>query len=79
MGCAPFEKRMKFPLGIVDAFYKIRGKYNKPEFFIGYRLAPEESFEDSISKTKTLPLVKELIKIPLQFIYFSQRNYFKKN
>ena len=34
------EKRMKFPLEVVDACCKIREKYNKPEFIIGYRLSP---------------------------------------
>ena len=38
------EKRMKFPLEVVDACCKIREKYNKPEFIIGYRLSPEEPF-----------------------------------
>ena len=72
------EKRMKFPLEVVDACCKIRDKYNKPEFIIGYRLSPEEPFEDGITMTDTLALVRELIKRPLQFIHVSQSKFFQE-
>ena len=71
------EKRMKFPLEVVDACCKIREKYNKPEFIIGYRLSPEEPFENGITMTETLSLVRELIKRPIQYIHVSQKNYFQ--
>ena len=70
------EKRMRFPLEIVDACCKIRDKYNKPEFIIGYRLSPEEPFEDGITMTETLALVRALVKKPIQYIHVSQKNYF---
>ena len=72
------ETRMRFPLEIVDACCKIRDKYNKPEFIIGYRLSPEEPFEDGITMTETLALVRELVKKPIQFIHVSETNYFKE-
>jgi len=72
------EKRMNFPLKVVDACCKIREKYKKPEFIIGYRLSPEEPFEPGITMTETLKLVKELVKKPIQYIHISQWNYFKK-
>ena len=72
------EKRMKFPLEVVDACCKIRDKYNKPEFIIGYRLSPEEPFEEGITMTETLALVKELVKKPIQFIHISETNYFRE-
>ena len=72
------EKRMKFPLEVVDACCKIRDKYNKPEFIIGYRLSPEEPFDDGITMTETLALVRELIKRPLQFIHVSQSKFFQE-
>ena len=71
------EKRIRFPLEIVDSCCKIRDKYNKPEFIIGYRLSPEEPFEDGITMTETLVLVRELIKKPIQYIHVSQKNYFQ--
>ena len=72
------EKRMKFPLEVVDACCKIRDKYNKPEFIIGYRLSPEEPFEEGITMTETLSLVRELVKKPIQYIHVSQKNFFQK-
>ena len=72
------EKRMRFPLEIVDACCKIRDKYNKPEFIIGYRLSPEEPFEEGITMTETLSLVRELVKKPIQYIHVSQKNFFQK-
>ena len=72
------EKRMRFPLEVVDACCKIRDKYNKPEFIIGYRLSPEEPFENGITMTETLALVRELVKKPIQFIHVSERNYYQE-
>ena len=72
------EKRMRFPLEVVEACCKIRDKYNKPEFIIGYRLSPEEPFEDGITMTETLSLVRALVKKPIQYIHVSQHNYFQK-
>ena len=72
------ENRMKFPLEVVDACCKMRDKYKKPEFIIGYRLSPEEPFDDGITMTETVALVKELVKKPLQFIHVSERNFFQE-
>ena len=69
------EKRMKFPLAVIDACCKIRDKYNKPEFIIGY---PEEPFEGGITMTETMQLIRELLKKPLQYIHISERNYFQE-
>ena len=72
------EKRMRFPLEVVDACCKIRDKYNKPEFIIGYRLSPEEPFENGITMTETLALVRALVKKPIQYIHVSQKIFFQK-
>ena len=72
------EKRMKFPLEVVDACCKIRDKYNKPEFIIGYRLSPEEPFKDGITMTETMALVRALVKKPIQYIHVSEKNYFQE-
>ena len=72
------EKRMNFPLKIVDACCKVREKFNRPDFIIGYRLSPEEPFEPGITMTETLKLVKALVSKPIQFIHVSQKNYFQK-
>ena len=72
------EKRMRFPLEVVDACCKIRDKYKKPEFIIGYRLSPEEPFENGITMAETMALVKALAKKPIQFIHVSERNYYQE-
>ena len=72
------EKRMSFPLKIVDACCKVREKYNRPDFIIGYRLSPEEPFEPGITMTETIQLVKALVQKPIQFIHISQKNFFQK-
>ena len=72
------EKRMNFPLSIVDAICKVREKYKCPQFIIGYRLSPEEPYEDGLTMTETLKLVKALVKKPIQYIHISQKDYFKK-
>ena len=69
---------MRFPLEIVDACCKIRDKYKKPEFIIGYRLSPEEPFDNGITMTETLALVRALIKKPIQFIHVSQSKFFQE-
>jgi len=70
------EKRMKFPLAVLDACVQVREKLNKPDFIIGYRLSPEEPFENGITMTETLLLIKELLKRPIQYIHISQKNFF---
>ena len=72
------EKRMNFALKIVDAVCKVREKFNCPKFIIGYRLSPEEPYEDGITMTETLKLIKALVQKPIQYIHISQKDYFKK-
>ena len=72
------EKRMKFPLKVVDACVKVREKFNRPDFIIGYRLSPEEPYETGLTMTETLKLIKALETKPLQYIHISQWNFFKK-
>ena len=72
------KKRMNFPLQIVDEVCKIRDKYNRPDFIIGYRLSPEEPFEGGITMTETLKLVRALSSKPIQYMHISQKNYYKK-
>ena len=73
------ENRMKFALNIVDNICNLREKYKNPEFIIGYRLSPEEPYEDGITMTETLKLVKALINKPIQYIHVSQKDFFKKS
>ena len=71
------EKRMNFPLKIVDACCKVREKFNKPEFIIGYRLSPEEPFEPGLTMTETKQLIKALVEKPIQYIHISLKKFFQ--
>ena len=72
------EKRMNFLIKIVDAVCKIKEKFNRPDFIIGYRLSPEEPYENGITMNETMKLIKVLVNKPIQFIHISQNNYFQK-
>ena len=72
------EKRMNFPIKVVNAVCKMREKYNRPDFIIGYRLSPEEPYEGGINMDNTLELVKALVSKPIQYIHISQKNYLQK-
>ena len=71
------EKRMNFPLNVIDAVCKVRDDLKKPDFIIGYRLSPEEPFPGGLTMTETLKLVRTIVKKPLQYIHISQRNFFQ--
>ena len=73
------EKRMNFCLKIVDACCEIKKKYNRPDFIIGYRLSPEEPYENGLTMNETMKLVRELVTKPIQFIHISQYNYYQKS
>ena len=70
------EKRMNFPLKVIDAVCKVKDDLKKPDFIIGYRLSPEEPFPGGLTMTETLKLVRTIVKKPLQYIHISQRNFF---
>ncbi len=72
------EKRMKFHIKLVEEVCKIKEKFNRPDFIIGYRISPEEPFEDGITMTETLKLVKVLASMPLQYLHISQLKFFQK-
>ncbi|WGE32318.1 NADH-dependent flavin oxidoreductase [Actinobacillus genomosp. 2] len=72
------EKRMRFPLAIVDKIDEMRKKYNRPDFIIGYRFSPEEPGEDGITMKETLALVDALLEKPLQYLHISLWDFYKK-
>lgn len=72
------EKRMRFPLAIVDAIDAMRQKYHRPDFIIGYRFSPEEPGEQGITMKETLALVDALLNKPLQYLHISLWDFYKK-
>ncbi|OOF54806.1 NADH-dependent flavin oxidoreductase [Rodentibacter genomosp. 2] len=72
------EKRMRFPLAIVDAIDEMCRKHHRPDFIIGYRFSPEEPGEQGITMKETLALVDALLEKPLQYLHISLWDFYKK-
>lgn len=69
---------MNFILKIIDKCCKIRDKYNKPDFIIGYRITPEEPYKDGLTMTDCIKFIKALVQKPLQYLHIYQSYYFRK-
>ena len=65
------QKRMAFPLAVVDSVKKAVNEYAKNPFIIGYRLSPEEKEEPGITIDDTLLLVDALAEENLDYIHVS--------
>lgn len=69
------EKRMKFPLAVVDAAKKAIEEYAKKPFILGYRISPEEIEEPGITLDDTLQLLSRLKEKGLDYIHLSLGYY----
>jgi 2,4-dienoyl-CoA reductase-like NADH-dependent reductase (Old Yellow Enzyme family) len=69
------EKRLTFPMTLVDCAIDIRNKYADNNFIIGYRLSPEELEEPGITLEDTLLLVEELSFKDIDYIHLSMGRY----
>ncbi|MDU8925029.1 NADH-dependent flavin oxidoreductase [Pasteurellaceae bacterium LIM206] len=72
------EKRMRFPLAVIDAVVAAKQKANKPEFIIGYRFSPEEPEELGLTMEDTFALIDALKQKPLQYVHVSLWDFYKK-
>lgn len=72
------EKRLRFPLAIVDAMDEVRQRHQRPDFIIGYRFSPEEPGEQGLTMHDTLALVDALCQKPLQYLHVSLWDFYKK-
>ncbi|MGE4572335.1 MAG: NADH-dependent flavin oxidoreductase [Candidatus Izemoplasmatales bacterium] len=69
------EKRMTFPLALVDMVIQTRKDYANDDFIIGYRLSPEEYENPGINLDDTKVLVRNLSMKNIDYIHFSLGNY----
>lgn len=69
------DKRLRFPLLLVDKVLDIKRTYGTKDFVIGYRLSPEELEQPGITLSDTLRLVDELASKDIDYIHLSQGNY----
>ncbi|AUI70893.1 NADH-dependent flavin oxidoreductase [Companilactobacillus alimentarius] len=73
------EKRMAFPLAVVDEVQKAIDKYADRPFLMGYRISPEEIEEPGIRFDDTLKLVDALKEKPLDYLHVSMGNVWRKS
>lgn len=66
------EKRMKFPLAVVEAAQKAIDKYATDPFILGYRISPEELEEPGITLEDTLALIRKLKQTEIDYLHVSQ-------
>lgn len=68
------EKRLTFPLLVVERIAQVVQQYGSPNFIVGYRLSPEEYETPGITLTDTLTLIEHLIEMPIDYLHLSLAN-----
>jgi 2,4-dienoyl-CoA reductase-like NADH-dependent reductase (Old Yellow Enzyme family) len=65
------EKRLTFPLAVVDEVKKVVREYAKEPFIVGYRFSPEEPETPGITMADTLVLIDALAGKDLDYLHVS--------
>ncbi len=60
---------------ITRAITEMRDNEGRPDFLVGYRLSPEEPFDEGLTMDHTVALIKRLNETDLQFLHISQWNF----
>ncbi|HWO96631.1 MAG TPA: NADH-dependent flavin oxidoreductase [Bacillus sp. (in: firmicutes)] len=69
------EKRMAFPLAVVDEVKKVVAEHAKESFIVGYRFSPEEPETPGITMADTLALVDALADKNLDYLHASLMDF----
>ena len=69
------EKRLAFPLAVVDEVKKVVSEHAKESFVVGYRFSPEEPETPGITMADTLTLVDALADKNLDYLHVSLQNF----
>ncbi len=69
------EKRLTFPLAVVDEVQKVVEKHAKEPFIVGYRFSPEEEETPGIIMSDTLVLVDALAEKGLDYLHVSLMDF----
>lgn len=69
------EKRMAFPLAVIDEVKKAAAKYAQNPFIIGYRLSPEEGTTPGITLDDTLAFSEVLAGQELDYLHISVMHF----
>lgn len=70
------DKRMNFPVEVVNAVQQSIRKYAEKPFIFGYRISPEEIEEPGITLEQTLTLMNKLKMFDLDYFHVSLGNIF---
>ena len=69
------EKRLSFPLAVVEEVQKVVNDHAKHPFIVGYRFSPEEPETPGITMADTLRLVDALTDKKLDYLHVSQLDF----
>jgi 2,4-dienoyl-CoA reductase-like NADH-dependent reductase (Old Yellow Enzyme family) len=72
------EKRMTFPLAVIDEVKQVVEKYANNDFIVGYRFSPEEEFEEGITMDDTFYLIDALVEKELDYLHVSLQDFWSK-
>jgi len=72
------DKRMAFPLAVVDEVRKAAAEHAKGPFLVGYRFSPEEEMTPGITMADTLKLADSLADKGLDYLHVSLMDFWSK-
>jgi 2,4-dienoyl-CoA reductase-like NADH-dependent reductase (Old Yellow Enzyme family) len=69
------EKRLTFPIAVVNEVKRVVAENAKRPFIVGYRFSPEEAETPGITMADTLVLIDELAKKDLDYLHVSLQDF----
>lgn len=72
------EKRMTFPLAVIDKVKRVVNEHAKSPFIVGYRFSPEEPETPGITMADTLTFVDVLAEKGLDYLHVSLFEFFSE-
>lgn len=72
------EKRLTFPLAVIEETKRVIAEHAKQPFIIGYRLTPEEPETPGITMTETFALLDALADADLDYIHMGITDFWSK-
>ncbi|CAM3655335.1 NADH-dependent flavin oxidoreductase [Aeromicrobium ponti] len=72
------EKRMAFPLAVIEEVKKTVSEHAKEPFLVGYRFSPEEPETPGITMADTLALIDVLSETGLDYLHVSLQDFWSE-
>lgn len=70
-----FEKRLTFPLQLIEEIQRVARQHAKDPFIIGYRISPEEPETPGITMADTLEFIEILVSKGLDYLHISLNDF----